>query len=121
VVVEDLEPVVEHRADAVADEVTDHRVAGAGRDRLDGPADGGEGLPGATASTPASRQDLAVSTSRRAIGFTRPTQTVLEQSPWAPPAKTVTSRLTVSPERSRRPSGMPWQMTSLTEVQIDFG
>ena len=27
----------------------------------------------------------------------------------------------MSPSRRARSSGMPWQMTSLTEVQIDFG
>ena len=29
--------------------------------------------------------------------------------------------LTMSPSSSGRSSGMPWQITSLTEVQIDFG
>ena len=31
------------------------------------------------------------------------------------------SRLTMSPSSSARLSGMPWQMTSLTEVQMDLG
>jgi hypothetical protein len=34
---------------------------------------------------------------------------------------TVMSRLTTSPFLSTLSPGMPWQMTSLTEVQIAFG
>ena len=33
----------------------------------------------------------------------------------------MTSMLTMSPSASGRLSGMPWQMTSLTDVQTDFG
>jgi len=69
---------------------------------------------------PAWRQRRVPSTSRRATGFTSPTHTVAEQSPCIPSAKTVMSRLTVSPLASGRESGMPWQITSFTEVQIDF-
>ena len=31
------------------------------------------------------------------------------------------SRFTMSPSSSGRLSGMPWQITSFTEVQMDFG
>lgn len=38
-----------------------------------------------------------------------------------PPMYAVTSRLMMSPSRSTVESGMPWQMTSLTEVHNDLG
>ena len=41
------------------------------------------------------------------------------RSPWYPPRNAVTSTLTMSPLCSSRASGMPWQMTSLTEVHTD--
>eukprot|EP00958_Prasinococcus_capsulatus_P013168 scaffold1328_cov394-Prasinococcus_capsulatus_cf.AAC.54 len=36
-------------------------------------------------------------------------------------ARTVTSTFTMSPRCSARPSGTPWQTTSLTEVHTDLG
>ena len=50
-----------------------------------------------------------------------PTQNVALVSPCTPSTNTVTSTLTMSPSRSARSSGMPWQMTSLTDVHTDFG
>ena len=44
-----------------------------------------------------------------------------EQSPWTPSRYTVTSIFSVSPAASGRESGMPWQITSFTDVQIDLG
>jgi len=59
-------------------------------------------------------------TRRVATGFTSPTQNVSEQSPCTP-QRDRHVQLTMSPERSGRESGMPWQTTSLTDVQMDFG
>ena len=50
-----------------------------------------------------------------------PTKNVAFVSPCTPSRKSVTSMLTMSPSRSARSSGMPWQMTSFTDVQTDFG
>ena len=51
----------------------------------------------------------------------RPTGNVALVSPCTPSRKIVTSRLTMSPSISARSSGMPWQMTSLTDVHSDLG
>ena len=59
--------------------------------------------------------------SRIDSGSAVPTAHVALVSPWTPSRNKVTSRLTMSPSRRTRLSGIPWQMTSLTEVQIDFG
>ncbi len=42
-------------------------------------------------------------------------------SPCTPLMYAVTSRFTMSPSRSTVESGMPWQMTSLSELHSDFG
>ena len=49
-----------------------------------------------------------------------PTANVALVSPCTPPRKIVTSTFTISPSRSARSSGMPWQITSLTDVHTDF-
>jgi hypothetical protein len=51
----------------------------------------------------------------------RPTGNVALVSPWTPFRKIVTSRLTMSPSTSARSSGIPWQITSLTDVHSDLG
>ena len=53
--------------------------------------------------------------------FGGPTENVADVSPCMPPTNAVTSMLTMSPAHSGRLSGIPWQMTPFTEVQIDFG
>jgi hypothetical protein len=60
-------------------------------------------------------------TSWRLSGSTSPTKNVALVSPWTPPMNPVTSMLQMSPSCSARESGMPWQMTSLTDVHDAFG
>ena len=60
-------------------------------------------------------------TSRRECSSTSPIINVTDVSPWTPSRYTVTSTLTMSPSASRRESGIPWQITSLTDVHTDFG
>jgi len=50
-----------------------------------------------------------------------PTTNMRLVSPCQPSLMTVMSRLTMSPFFSGLSFGMPWQITWLTEVQIDFG
>ena len=52
---------------------------------------------------------------------TSPTRNVQLVSLCTPSRKIVTSMLMMSPSRSWRLSGMPWQMTSLTDVHTDLG
>ena len=61
------------------------------------------------------------SISRRARGPTEPTPYMRELSPCQPSSTTVWSMLTMSPSRSVRSDGMPWQTTWLMEVQIVLG
>ena len=49
------------------------------------------------------------------------TQNVASVSPWTPSRYAVTSTLMMSPSSITVESGMPWQMTSFSEVQQDFG
>ncbi len=79
------------------------------------------GWPGFAASMPRSRHSLVTATRRRDISSTLPTKNVAFVSPWTPSLNRVTSMLMMSPSTSGRSSGMPWQMTSLTEVQTDLG
>ena len=58
---------------------------------------------------------------RRSASDTSPTANVMEVSPCTPSKKIVTSTLTMSPSARGRLSGMPWQITSLTEVHTDLG
>ena len=60
-------------------------------------------------------------TSWRLTGSTSPTKNVALVSPWTPSTNDVTSMLRMSPSCSTRESGMPWQMTSLADVQTLFG
>ena len=46
---------------------------------------------------------------------------VAQLSPWTPSLKAVTSIFRMSPSASGRESGMPWQITSFTDVQQDLG
>ena len=50
-----------------------------------------------------------------------PTHTVPQLSPKTPSTKTLTSNETTSPSRRTRESGIPWQMTSFGDAQIDLG
>jgi hypothetical protein len=59
--------------------------------------------------------------SRSDSGSAVPTAHVALVSPWTPSRNSVTSRLTMSPSRRTRLSGIPWQMTSFTDVQRDLG
>ena len=77
--------------------------------------------PGLTCSMPFCRHLYAVISSFRLSASHRPTGTVSFKSPWNPLKYAVTSTLTTSPSRSARASGTPWQMTSFTDVQHDFG
>ena len=61
------------------------------------------------------------STSSRASSSTSPTRKVAFVSPCTPPMKAVMSMLQMSPSSRTVESGMPWQMTSLSDVQSDFG
>ena len=79
------------------------------------------GRPGLTASMPCHMHSSVTRTSWRLAGSTSPTKNVALVSPCTPPMNAVTSRLTMSPSCSARLSGMPWQMTSLTEVHTLFG
>ena len=79
------------------------------------------GRPGVTAARPAARQARVVSTRWAEAASTCPTKNVALVSPWTPSRKSVTSMLTMSPSRSARSSGIPWQMTSFTDVHTDFG
>ena len=80
-----------------------------------------KGRPGRTAAMPRSRHSRVTSMRRLDASSMAPTANVALVSPWTPSRKIVTSRLTMSPSRSGRSSGMPWQMTSFTEVHNDFG
>ena len=112
---------VERRPDAVPGEVADHAVAeplgvrldrspddvdlAARRDRLDA---AGQALPGAVDQ----RGDL----------FARLADDECRLlSPCTPFLNAVMSMLTMSPSSSTVSSGMPWQITSLTELHSDFG
>ena len=61
------------------------------------------------------------STSLRPAASTSPTHTVPQLSPKTPSTKTLTSNETTSPSRRTRESGIPWQMTSFGDAQIDLG
>ena len=74
--------------------------------------------PGFTARMPSQSARQVSATSRRAFGEASPTTKVREVSPCQPSTMGVTSTLTMSPSRSTCfAAGMPWQTTSLTEVQ----
>ena len=77
--------------------------------------------PGATARMPRSIASRVRSTSSRASSLTSPTRNVASVSPCTPLRYAVTSTLMMSPSCSTVESGMPWQITSLSEVQQDFG
>ena len=79
------------------------------------------GWAGRTASIPWSMAVRVSATRRREWSSASPTRKVTEVSPWTPSRKIVTSMLTMSPSARGRLSGMPWQMTSLTEVHTDLG
>ena len=79
------------------------------------------GRPGATARMPRMVASRVRSTSRRASSDTSPTQNVWLVSPCTPLRYAVTSTLRMSPSSITVESGMPWQITSLSEVQHDFG
>ena len=122
VVVQDLDVGVELLADPVSDECSSRRrtcTAWRGprwRDRCRRAAD----RPCA-ASMPSHMHSSVTRTSWRLSGSTSPTKKVAFVSPCTPPIQPVTSMLQMSPSRSGRESGMPWQMTSLIEVQQAFG
>jgi hypothetical protein len=61
------------------------------------------------------------STSSRASSSTSPTQKVASVSPCTPSRYAVTSTLMMSPSSITVVSGMPWQITSFSEVQHAFG
>ena len=61
------------------------------------------------------------STSSRFSSATSPARKVAFVSPCTPPMNAVTSMFTMSPSSTTVESGMPWQMTSFSEVQHDFG
>ena len=77
--------------------------------------------PALTAPMPLFRATRVSSTSRRECSSTSPTINVADVSPWTPSRYTVTSMLMMSPEASRRESGIPWQITSFTDVHTDLG
>ena len=77
--------------------------------------------PGATTAIAACSARSVPLTSRRLSASASPAQNMAEVSPCTPSRYTVTSMFTMSPATSGRLSGMPWQMTSFTEVQTDFG
>ena len=79
------------------------------------------GRPGATARIPRIIASWVRSTSSRASSVTLPTQNVASVSPCTPSRYAVTSTLMMSPSSITVESGMPWQITSLSEVQQDFG
>ena len=79
------------------------------------------GRPGRTASMATSRHSRVTPTRRREASSTLPTPKVALVSPWTPSRYTVTSMLTMSPSARGRSSGIPWQMTSLTDVHTDLG
>ena len=78
------------------------------------------GRPGFTASMPSIRHSWVTRTRRFEPSSTSPTRKVAFVSPCTPSRYSVTSRLTMSPSASGRSSGMPWQMTSFTEVHSDL-
>jgi hypothetical protein len=61
------------------------------------------------------------STSSRTSSSTSPARNVAFVSPCTPPMNAVTSMLTMSPSWMTVESGMPWQITSLSDVQHDLG
>lgn len=77
--------------------------------------------PGFTALIARLSASRVRSTSSRDSSSTSPTRYVALLSPCTPPMYAVTSRLTMSPSLRTVESGMPWQMTSLTDVHSDFG
>ena len=79
------------------------------------------GWPGPAAAIPSSIASRVSITKRRSASDTSPTARVTEESPCTPSRKIVTSTLTMSPSANGRLSGIPWQITSLTEVHTDFG
>ena len=79
------------------------------------------GRPGPAAAIPSSRATRVSTIRWRSWSDTSPTGKVTEVSPWTPSRKMVTSMFTMSPSASALLSGMPWQITSFTEVQTDFG
>ena len=71
---------------------------------------------------PRIKDSCVAETSRRAFTPTRsPTRNMRLVSPYQPSSMTVMSIFMMSPSRSRRGPGMPWQTTWLIDVQIDFG
>ena len=79
------------------------------------------GRPGATARMPRIIASWVRSTSSRDSSATSPARNVALVSPCTPPMKAVMSTLTMSPSLTTVSSGMPWQMTSFSEVHSDFG
>ena len=81
--------------------------------------------PGRIARMPrhsASYVSLTSAAARGATASAPPTSHIRELSPCQPAGvMTVTSMLTMSPARSGRASGMPWQTTWLTEMQVAAG
>ena len=64
---------------------------------------------------------LVRSTRSRDSSSTLPARNVALVSPCTPPMYAVMSTLTMSPSMITVSSGIPWQMTSLSEVHSDFG
>ena len=79
------------------------------------------GRPGATARMPRIIASRVRSTSSRDSVSTSPARNVAFVSPCTPPMNAVMSIFTMSPSFMTVSSGMPWQMTSFSDVHRDFG
>ena len=79
------------------------------------------GRPGATARMPRIIASCVRSTSSRDSSSTSPARKVALVSPCTPPMNAVMSMLTMSPSLISVSSGIPWQITSFSEVHSDFG
>ena len=79
------------------------------------------GRPGRTARMPRSIASRVRSPSSRTSGRGSPAKNVAQVSPCTPSDEGGDVDLDESPSASGRESGMPWQITSLTDVHSDFG
>jgi hypothetical protein len=79
------------------------------------------GRPGATARIPRIIASCVRSTRSLDSSSTSPARNVALVSPCTPPMNAVMSMLTMSPSATTVSSGMPWQITSFSEVHSDLG
>ena len=77
--------------------------------------------PGRMALIPRFIASSVRSTRSLTSSLTSPARNVALVSPWTPWMNAVTSTLTMSPSRITVVSGIPWQITSLSETQLDLG